>query len=126
MNAISAMLADVVRNARVPYAASLLLAPAIAALTTPDPAVAFGEDTGAVPDPPTPKWPPAIVGMMMFAPLGTVDVGHLARPDRLSGAPIGRHLAVVRVISRTSLVLAIRAQSTELLQLKRRTTTKRR
>ena len=108
MNAISAILADVVRNARDPYAARRLLAPAIE-LTTPDPgACAFGGVvTGAVPDPPTPKWPPTVIGLVMFTPDEAVDVFDFARTNRLDRSAIARQHSVIGVVNWTSLVLAV-------------------
>jgi len=103
------MLADVARNWRWPYASSLLLAPAT------DEAVA-----GAVPDPPAPKWPQAVLSFESFAERRAVDVADLARADRLSRTPIVEQSPVGWFVCWPCLVLAVRTQRPELVQLQRR------
>lgn len=115
------MLADVARNCRAPYAASRLLAaarldPAAAtAAAFPAAAAAPADDdciAGAVPGPPDPKRPPAVVCLVvMLDPRRAVDVGDLARSDRLSRSTVRQHLTVLWVVDRARLVLAVRAQT---------------
>jgi len=102
------MLADVALNCRWPYANSLLLAPATDDAVVP----------GAVPDPPAPKRPHAVlVGLVVFSVEGAVDVADLARADRLRRSSVERESSVGRLVDRSCLVLAVRTQATQLVQL---------
>ena len=105
-------LADVARNWRCPYARSLLLAPATDAAVP-----------GAVPDPPAPKWPPVAFGFVLFAEQRAVDVRDLACADGLRRTPVGRESTVARFVNGPRLVLAVRAQRTQLVQLDKNSNT---